>query len=95
MLNIARPMVIYASMSINLHSLDIRQPLLQHDFNHLEIHGKRAAVELSFNLVDAGEIVGRGKKHLLVSGLREYEESAMAPAIAQYNQEKAAFMQST
>ena len=91
MINLNRPMVIYASMSIELDRLDIQQPLLQHDYNQLEINGKRGTVELAFNLVDGGEIVGRGKKHLLVSGLREYEEDIMTAAIDQYNADKKAF----
>ena len=91
MINLSRPMVIYASMSIELDRLDIQQPLLQHDSNQLEINGKRGTVELAFNLVDGGEIVGRGKKHLLVSGLREYEEDLVTSAIARYNEDKKAF----
>jgi hypothetical protein len=91
MINLNRPMVIYASMSIDLDSLDIQQPLLQHDYNQLVINGKRGTVELAFNLVDGGEIVGRGKKHLVVSGLREYEENVMTAAIARYNEDKKAF----
>ncbi len=91
MINLNRPMVIYASMSIDLDSLDIQQPLMQHDYNQLEINGKRGTVELAFNLLDGGEIVGRGKKHLLVSGLREYEENVMTAAVARYNEDKEAF----
>ena len=37
----------------------------------IDLGGKRGSVELAFHLVDDGEIVGRGKKHLLVSGLRD------------------------
>ncbi len=57
----------------------------------LEINGKRGSVELAFNLVDGGEIVGRGKKHMLLSGLREYDKDAIATAIVTYNDSKKAF----
>ena len=86
-----RPMVIYESMSIDLDRLDIRQPVLQGDYNTLEINGKRGSVELAFNLADGGEIVGRGKKHMLLSGLREYDEDIIASAIGTYNASKKAF----
>jgi hypothetical protein len=91
MINPERPMVIYESMTIDLDRLDISQPLLQGDYNELEIIGKRGSVELAFNLVDAGEIVGRGKKHMLLSGLREYDKDAIATAIVTYNDSKKAF----
>jgi hypothetical protein len=91
MINPERPMVIYESMIIDLDRLDIRQPVLQGDYNELEINGKRGSVELAFNLADGGEIVGRGKKHMLLSGLREYDKDAIAGAIVTYNDSKKAF----
>lgn len=91
MINPDRPMVIYESMSIDLDRLDIRQPVLQGDYNTLEINGKRGSVELAFNLVDGGDIAGHGKKHMLLSGLREYDKDAIASAIVTYNDSKTAF----
>ncbi len=91
MINPDRPMVIYESMSIDLDRLDIKQPVLQGDYNLLEINGKRGSVELAFHLADGGDIVGRGKKHMLLSGLREYDKDAIATAIVTYNDSKAAF----
>ncbi|MEZ5503535.1 MAG: DUF3581 family protein [Halioglobus sp.] len=91
MINPERPMVIYESMSIDLDRLDIAQPLLEGDYNALEISGKRGSVELAFHLADGGEIVGRGKKHMLLSGLREYDADIIAAAIVTYNGSKEAF----
>ena len=88
MINPDRPMVIYESMIIDLDRLDIKHPLLQEDYNQLEISGKRGSIELAFNLVDGGDVVGRGKKHMLVSGLREYDEQASSDAIASFNEKK-------
>ena len=88
MINPDRPMVIYENMIIDLDRLDIEQPLLEGDYNQLEINGKRGSVELAFNLLEGGEIVGRGKKHMLLSGLREYDEKASSDAIARYNDTK-------
>ena len=91
MISPTRPMVIYESMIIDLDRLDIEQPLLQGDYNQLEITGKRGSVELAFNLTDGGDIVGRGKKHMLLSGLREYDEDVVTDAIITYNNGKKAF----
>lgn len=91
MINPERPMVIYESMTIDLDRLDVTHPVLQGDYNALEINGKRGSVELAFHLEAGGEIVGRGKKHMLLSGLREYDEAVVASAITTYNQGKAAF----
>jgi hypothetical protein len=91
MINPDRPMVIYESMSLDLDRLDIANPVLQGDYNKLDISGKRGSVELAFHLEDAGEIVGRGRKHMLLSGLREYDEETLATAIATYNDSKKAF----
>ena len=55
------------------------------------INGKRGSVELAFHLEESGEIVGRGKKHMLLSGLREYDEDVVVSAIATYNRSKAVF----
>ncbi len=91
MISPERPMVIYQSMSIDLDRLDIANPLLQGDYNRLEINGRRGSVELAFHLEDGGEIVGRGKKHMLLSGLREYDEDIVASTITTYNDRKRAY----
>ncbi|HEY6131698.1 MAG TPA: DUF3581 family protein, partial [Halioglobus sp.] len=89
--NPERPMVMYESMSIDLDRLDIRHPELQNDYNTLELNGKRGSVELAFNLVEGGDTVGRGKKHILLSGLLAYDQEAMATAIDTFNGSKEAF----
>jgi len=91
MINPARPMVIYESMTIDLDTLDIKAPSLEIDHNELEINGKRGTVLLAFNLTDSGKVIGRGKKRMLLSGLREYDKAASETAVASYNQRKDAF----
>ncbi|MCB1706805.1 MAG: DUF3581 family protein [Halioglobus sp.] len=91
MINPDRPMVIYQSMTIDLDRLDVANPVLKGDYNKLQINGKRGSVELAFHLEDGGEVVGRGKKHMLLSGLREYDETVVAGAIDTYNAGKDAF----
>jgi len=91
MINADRPMVIYQSMTIDLDTVDIKTPRLEIDHNELEISGKRGSVLLAFNLVESGEIVGRGKKCMLVSGLREYDKTSTDAAVARFNERKQAF----
>jgi hypothetical protein len=83
--------VIYESMSIDLDRLDIEKPLLRSDYNKLEVSGKRGSVELAFHLEDDGEVVGHGKKHMLLMGLREYDKDAIEGAISSYNNSKLSF----
>jgi len=91
MINPDRPMVMYQSMTIDLDTLDIKTPALEIDHNELEINGKRGNVQLAFNLLEAGTIIGRGKKHMLLSGLRAYDQAAMEGAVASFNERKKVF----
>jgi hypothetical protein len=91
MINPLRPMVMYQSMSISLDRLDIRNPTLQLDQSTLEINGKRGNAVLTFNFVESGKIVGRGEKHLLLSGLREYDEHAVNGVVVAIDARRKAF----
>ena len=91
MINPERPVVMYESMSIDLDTLDIAKPTLEVDHNEVVINGKRGEAHLAFNLVEAGEVVGRGKKRMILSGLREYEKQAMDDIVVNLNQRKQDF----
>jgi hypothetical protein len=91
MINAARPMVMYVSMTIDLDTLDIESPSLCSDYSKIEINGRRGSVELGFNFLDRDRIIGRGKKRIIVSGLREYDKAVMDAAIVDYNDIKKAF----
>jgi len=88
MINPDRPMVIYASMIIDLETLDVERPRLERDLNSVDINGKRGSADLAFNLVENGSVVGRGSKHMVLSGLRDYDEQVSAHAIARFNERK-------
>jgi len=94
MINIARPMVFYESMVIDLDRLDIETPVLVEEKNELAIDGKRGEVQFAFNLVDAGAVVGRGKKRMVLGGLREYDAAVMDEAITSFNQRKQDYLSS-
>jgi hypothetical protein len=92
MINPDRPMVMYESMTIDLDRLDIESPQLVVDHNELVIAGKRGEIQLAFNFVESGQVVGRGVKRMIASGLREYDSAAMDEIVARLNQRKLDFL---
>ena len=88
MFNPARPMVFYESMVIDLDRLDIEAPIMVQEKNELTLDGKRGEVQFAFNLVDSGSVVGRGKKRMVLGGLREYDASVMDAAVTTFNERK-------
>ena len=92
MINPDRPMVFYESMVIDIDRLDFEAADLVIDRNDLVIAGKRGELQLAFNLVDAGEIIGRGKKRMVLGGLREYDKRVMDAAIANVDERKRQYL---
>jgi uncharacterized protein DUF3581 len=91
MINPARPMIMYQSMSIDMYKLDIDNISLRLAKTSLTIEGKRGDAWLEFDLLSGEEIIGHGKKHMLLSGLREYCQDTISVMVEQYNQNKAQF----
>jgi hypothetical protein len=89
MINPARPMVIYESMSIQLDRLDIEEVSLQPAEPEFTFEGKRGKIVLRFNLFHGDEQVGQGEKHMVVAGVREYCQEAVDNLIEYYNERKA------
>ncbi|MCG9695693.1 DUF3581 domain-containing protein [Shewanella sp. Isolate11] len=84
MINPARPLVIYESMSFDLQTLDfdnIELVLVEQD---LVIDGKRGDVTLSFELHCGDKLVGTGRKTLVLSGLRPLEEESLTDMVDRY-----------
>ena len=90
MINPDRPMVMYQSMLIDLTRLDLANVKLELDKEKttFEVNGKRGNVCLAFNLVADGELIGRGEKHLLLSGLKPFEKTVVNQVISNYSQWK-------
>ncbi|TMP47184.1 DUF3581 domain-containing protein [Pseudoalteromonas citrea] len=89
MINPARPMVIYESMAIHLDDKSISQVELAADTPEFSYEGKRGKIILRFKLLSNGQQVGRGEKHMLVSGIREYCQDMVDDLITYYNNRKA------
>ncbi|PKG85385.1 DUF3581 domain-containing protein [Colwellia sp. 75C3] len=91
MINPARPMVMYQSMSIDLHTLDAESVTLKLAKTSLSIDGKRGDAWLEFDLLSNGEVIGHGKKHMLLSGLRSYEQESIDAMVNQYRESKTSY----
>jgi hypothetical protein len=91
MINPARPLVIYEGMSFKLDHLNFSNPELELSECSLKVAGKRGDAELHFNIVENGVAVGTGLKKLVLSGLREYEETAMQGMCDKYSSFKDSF----
>ncbi|GAA6203913.1 DUF3581 family protein [Thalassotalea sp. SU-HH00458] len=92
MINPTRPMVMYESMSIHLDTLNFHEVNLELATSTLSIEGKRGVADLIFNLMSNGKKIGHGKKHMLLSGLRPYEQSVIDAIVQEYNDKKAKFV---
>ncbi|WDD99552.1 DUF3581 family protein [Thalassomonas actiniarum] len=91
MINPARPMIMYESMAIDLQRLDITEISLVLAKTELNIEGKRGNACLAFDLLSEGEVVGHGEKHMILSGLREFDQATMDNIANDYNAMKAAY----
>ncbi|MCG9732236.1 DUF3581 domain-containing protein [Shewanella sp. Isolate13] len=91
MINPARPLVIYESMSFDLTTLDFTEVSLKLVKQDLQIEGKRGDVTLTFELLSGDTVVGSGVKTLVMSGLRPYEEEAAQQMCDAYESRRVAF----
>ena len=91
MINPARPLVIYKDMSLQLDRLHGNELSLSLDKATLDVDGKKGKACLRFVIRSEDEIIGRGEKNMLLSGLREFDAAAMDDIVAQYAQWKTAY----
>lgn len=84
MINPERPMVIYESMSFEFSNLNITEPSLTLVNSELTVTGKRGQVRMFFDIIDNGSKVGEGYKTMVLSGLREYDQTKVDELIALY-----------
>ena len=84
MINIERPMVIYESMDFELERLDIPNVELRLADSFMKVDGKRGDVRLTFEFLCGEAVVGTGRKRLLLSGLRPFEQDGMDKLVSAY-----------
>jgi hypothetical protein len=86
MINPARPLVIYRNMSIELERFGSESIQLDLTNAKLEIDGKKGHVTLEFTIHSDGNEIGHGTKRMVLSGLREYDQTQMDQVVENYSQ---------
>ena len=93
MINPARPLVIYESMSFDLTRLDFEHIELSLVEQTLAVEGKRGDVTLKFELHCGESLVGTGEKTLVLRGLRPLEAESMDEMVARYEARRVSYQQ--
>lgn len=88
MVNPARPLVIYESMSLDMTDLNFNSIALEFTGSSLEVNGKRGNVSLQFEFKDGDKVIGTGEKRMILSGLKPYDQTAIDGLIDFYNERK-------
>lgn len=91
MVNPARPLVMYQSMTVDLKTVDLKAPDIVFSGASLDVDGKRGTAHLRFDFVEEGKVVGCGEKIMLLSGLVPYDQTEMDKMVAFYFERKNAF----
>lgn len=84
MINPARPLVIYQSMSLSFETLAFENLQIVQTGATLTADGKRGQVILEFSLNDGDKQIGKGNKSIVLSGLREYNHEAITKVVDDY-----------
>jgi len=92
MLNPARPMVIYDLMKISFDKFADTAPEVVLTSRKFDVDGKRGLVTMNFDIQANGESVGKGEKQIIMSGLREYEQSGIDTIVNDYETAKARYL---
>jgi hypothetical protein len=85
MINTERPLVIYDHMRISLDTLDLDSVELKFIGSKFRLYGKRGDVALNYDLCCNDEVVGRGQKKMVLSGLREYDQEKIDTLVKSYS----------
>ena len=91
MINPERPLVIYDSMAFDLQRLDSADLSLELVDSTLEVMGKRGDARIFFHFKSGDDVIGSGSKKLVLSGLRDYNRSALQGLVDRYAGWKAAY----
>ncbi|MCF7352661.1 MULTISPECIES: DUF3581 domain-containing protein [Vibrio] len=91
MINTQRPLVIYESMDVEFCRLDLSHPEVEFTGATFDVTGKRGVVTLNFAFKEDGEVVGKGVKKMIASGLKPYQQEDIDEFVNRFNACKAAF----
>lgn len=92
MINCQRPLVIYESMEVEFSRLDLTHPEVEFSGATFDVDGKRGLVTLNFTFKEDGEVVGKGLKRMVASGLKPYDQEAVDDLVERFHARKVAFL---
>ncbi|CAM3625577.1 DUF3581 domain-containing protein [Vibrio aquimaris] len=92
MINCQRPLVIYESMEVEFSRLDISNPEVEFNGATFDVEGKRGVVTLNFDFKQETEVVGKGIKRMVASGLKEYNQDDIDELVSRFNERKKTFL---
>lgn len=92
MINCQRPLVIYESMDVEFTRLDLSHPEVEFTGATFDVEGKRGVVTLNFAFKEDGEVVGKGIKRMVASGLKPYDKEAVDDLVKRFHARKDAFL---
>ena len=92
MINCQRPLVIYESMEIEFERLDLTDPEVTFSGATFDVEGKRGLVTLNFDFTQDGEVVGKGIKRMVASGLKPYNQEDIDDLVNRFHERKDAFL---
>ncbi len=92
MINCQRPLVIYESMEVEFDRLDLTHPEVEFTGATFDVEGKRGVVTLNFAFKEDGEVVGKGIKRMVASGLKPYDQDAVDDLVERFNARKDSFL---
>ncbi|MGF1748024.1 DUF3581 domain-containing protein [Vibrio cionasavignyae] len=93
MINCQRPLVIYESMEVEFARIDLKHPEVEFTGATFDVEGKRGLVTLNFSFTEDGEVVGKGMKRMVATGLKPYSDEAVADLVERFNQRKTDFIE--
>ena len=92
MINCQRPLVIYESMEVEFTRLDLSHPEVEFSGATFDVEGKRGIVTLNFDFKEDGEVVGKGVKRMVASGLKPYDQASVDDLVNRFNERKEMFL---
>ncbi|GAB2661522.1 DUF3581 domain-containing protein [Vibrio panuliri] len=92
MINCQRPLVIYESMEVEFTRLDLTSPEVTFAGATFDVDGKRGVVTLNFDFIQDGEVVGKGIKRMVASGLKPYSQEDIDDLVNRFNERKDNFL---
>ncbi|TOH85620.1 DUF3581 family protein, partial [Vibrio parahaemolyticus] len=81
------------SMEVEFSRLELKHPEVDFTGATFDVEGKRGVVTLNFAFKEDGQEVGTGKKRMVATGLKPYNQESVEDLVERFNTRKEAFLQ--